>query len=402
MSAATSGAPWLPDGVVSHLREVTRDGGGGAAAAASDPGAVAADRYELLEVLGEGGMGTVYLARDRRLDREVALKVMRARDEPAVTAAGETEAGSARLRNEACILARLEHPGLVPVHDLGTLPDGRVFYAMKRVRGRGLDAFARERIVDGRADLLRVFERICETVAFAHAHGVIHRDLKPGNIMVGPFGEVLLLDWGLAKLGCPPAATAGGPPSADGAGRGAAATPSDDASTTGPGTVLRTTDSMAPEQSRGAATPSDEVPGTGPGTVLGTPDYMAPEQSRGAAAQADERSDVFALGAILTFLLTGSPVPSATPPEPAAPRVPPPLAAICRRAMALDPERRYPGAAEMAADLARFLDGLPVDAYPETLARRAWRLARRHATPLLLLLTYLLVRVLLLVLARHP
>ena len=397
MSATTSGAPWLPDGVVAHLQEVTRDDAGRPAAA------VAADRYELLEILGEGGMGTVYLARDRRLDREVALKVMRARDEPEVSAADESEAGSARLRNEARILARLEHPGLVPVHDLGTLPDGRVFYAMKRVRGRGLDAFARERIAGGRAEVLRVFERICETVAFVHAHGVIHRDLKPENIMVGPFGEVLLLDWGLAKLGRPPAATPGGPPSADGAGGGPA--PPNEESRNAPSKVPGTPDSMAREQRGGATAPSDAAPGTGPGTVLGTPDYMAPEQSRGAAALADERSDVFALGAILRFLLTGSPVPGETQPASASaaavPRVPPPLAAICRQAMALEPERRYPGAAELAADLARFLAGLPVEAYPETLVQRAWRLARRHATPLLLLLTYLLVRVLLLVLARH-
>jgi serine/threonine protein kinase len=178
----------------------------------------------------------------------------------------------------------------------------------------------------------------------------------------------------------------------------AAGAPFDDPSAAGPGTV------PALEHRREAEAPSDEAPRTGPGTVLGTPDYMAPEQSRGAAAQADERSDVFALGAILRFLLTGSPVPGESKPAATAttpPRVPPALAAICRRAMALEPERRYPGAAELAADLARFLAGLPVDVYPETLARRAWRVARRHATPLLLLLTYLLVRVLLLVLARH-
>ena len=103
----------------------------------------------------------------------------------------------ARLRNEARVLARLEHPGLVPVHDIGTLPDGRLFYVMRLVRGRRLDEHARqERSLPA---LLRLFERVCEAVAFAHAQGVLHRDLKPANVMVGPFGEVLVLDWGLAK-----------------------------------------------------------------------------------------------------------------------------------------------------------------------------------------------------------
>ena len=104
----------------------------------------------------------------------------------------------ARLRTEAQVLARLEHPGLVPVHDIGSLPDGRLFYAMKLVRGRRLDEHVRD--LPSRAARLRLLEKICEAVAFAHAHGVIHRDLKPQNVMVGPFGEVLVLDWGVAKV----------------------------------------------------------------------------------------------------------------------------------------------------------------------------------------------------------
>ena len=195
-------------------------------------------------------MATVYLARDRELGREVALKVMRL-PEPA---AGIAE----RLRQEARILAQLEHPGLVPVHDVGTLPDGRVFYAMKRVRGRRLD----EHLRDSRSlpERLRLFERICLTVAFAHAQGVIHRDLKPANVMVGPFGEVLVLDWGVAKLrdeGLGPAPLSTGP--------------------TGPATAH--------------------------GAVVGTPGYMPPEQARGLPV--DARADVFALGRILESMLTG-------------------------------------------------------------------------------------------------
>jgi serine/threonine protein kinase len=348
---ATSGPFWLSDEVLGHLQAVTGADG--------DPpgGHLAASRYELIEVIGQGGMGTVYLARDHALDREVALKVV-------TLAPGAAEASNpdSRLFAEARILAGLEHPGLVPVHDLGTLADGRVFYAMKRVRGCRLDAYARDRLPDGRSrlELLRVFERICEAVAFAHAHGVIHRDLKPENVMVGSFGEVLILDWGLAKLRC--------------------------------------------------------VAGQ-PGELAGTPGYMAPEQVRGAVDEVDERTDVFALGAILLFLLTGSPAPSpaaavsvatadrarAVGPAPPSPPVPKALAAICRKAMAGEPQRRYSGAAEVAADLSCFLAGQPVAAYPETLVRRMLRLARRHATPLLLLLlAYVVMRLVLLLLARRP
>ena len=143
-------------------------------------------RYRIVSVAGEGGMGTVYVAEDTALGRKVALKV--------VELSGPLEE---RLRREARVLAQLEHPGIVPVHDLGTLPDGRPWYAMKLVQGERLDDVLRGAL--GLGERLRIFLRICETVAFAHARGVLHRDLKPQNVMIGPFGEVLVLDWGLSR-----------------------------------------------------------------------------------------------------------------------------------------------------------------------------------------------------------
>src|SRR5881397_3038329 len=135
-------------------------------------------------------MGVVWLAEDIQLDRRVALKVLYLPEQ-----SGDLEA---RLLREARILARLEHPGIVPVHDAGTLADGRVFYAMKYVQGLRLDQHLPA--LPAPADRLRVFQRICDAVAFAHSRGVLHRDLKPQNVMVGAFGEVLVMDWGVAKL----------------------------------------------------------------------------------------------------------------------------------------------------------------------------------------------------------
>ena len=167
---------WLPDAAVERLRDV------------ADWPAPTSDRYEILEPLARGGMGTVYVARDRHLDRRVALKVL---------SATATEAGAARMREEAQILARLEHPGIVPVYDVGLLDDGRVFYVMKLVDGARLDRHVVDRPL---VERLRLFTRICDPVAFAHARGVIHRDLKPENVMVGSFGEVLVMDWGVAQV----------------------------------------------------------------------------------------------------------------------------------------------------------------------------------------------------------
>jgi serine/threonine protein kinase len=304
-----------------------------------------AGRYEILARIGEGGMGAVYAARDRELDREVALKVLR------VPHASPDE--RERILREARILARLEHPGIVPVHDVGVLADGRVFYVMKRVRGEPLDQFARmERPLP---ELLRAFLAMCDAVAFAHAAGVVHRDLKPQNVMIGAFGEVLVLDWGVAKT----------------SGAGAATNPHSGAAPAA-GTLTQT------------------------GDVLGTPGYMAPEQTQGAAGRADARADVYGLGGVLWFLLARA-HPTEDSDIASLRDVPRPLRAIVDRARMSDPALRYQTVRELAADIAQLLDGLPVSVYREGPLERTRRLVARHETAVLLVLGYLVMRVVLLV-----
>lgn len=169
---------WLSNDTVARLREIT------------ETPDFSGTRYRLVRELGRGGMGVVYEVEDVELDRHVALKVtnvlLRDTDE---------------LRSEARTIARLEHPGIVPVHDTGALADGRVYYAMKLVRGVRLDEWSRG--AHPRTERLRLFARICEPVAFAHLNGVVHRDLKPENVMVGELGAVLVMDWGVAGVGTP-------------------------------------------------------------------------------------------------------------------------------------------------------------------------------------------------------
>ena len=181
---SSSEGGFLSDAAIDRLRAIEDRPEFLPSVALAKPGT--GSRYELLEEIGRGGMGLVFRGRDCELDREVAIKVT----------AWSTEADAERLRAEAQTLARLEHPGIVPVHDVGRLADGRVFTVMTLVRGERLDARAASLPL---ADRLRLFDRVCDTVSFAHARGLIHRDLKPANIMIGEHGQVLVLDWGLAR-----------------------------------------------------------------------------------------------------------------------------------------------------------------------------------------------------------
>lgn len=308
-------------------------------------------RYRLLEHVARGGMGVVYAAEDENLQRRVALKILDAMD--AGGALGK------RLMREARILAQLEHPGIVPVHDVGTLADGRVFYTMKFVEGKRLDKFISS--VASLPDRLRLFLRICDSVAFAHARGVLHRDLKPANVMVGPFGEVLVMDWGLAKI-----LKESAPESAESSSE----------------TVFRLPGRTGEDDTQGSVV-------TGHGTVLGTPGYMSPEQASGDVEHIDARSDIFALGALLQFLATSG--------EPKnAGQLPRPLRAMCARAQQEQPAQRYAAVTELAADVSRYLDGLPVSAYRENFLERLGRFYRRYQVAILLIAAYLLMRALLL------
>jgi len=316
-------------------------------------------RYRLLERVARGGMGVVYAAEDEKLQRRVALKVL---DVP-----GTEGDLASRLLREARVLARLEHPGIVPVHDVGTLADGRVFYTMKFVEGLRLDKYIEK--VNSTPDRLRLFLRICDAVGFAHARGVLHRDLKPANIMVGPFGEVLVMDWGLAKL-------------LRGEVSNAASADDTDA------TVFE-----KPKQSANTNASTEISVVTGHGTVMGTPGYMSPEQARGEVENLDARSDIFSLGALLRFLLTGKPE-EASAPEGA--RVEKPLSAICLKATAAAPVGRYPNVQELALDVSRYLDGLAVGAHRESILEKAARFYRRYRFFILLIAAYLAMRVLIL------
>jgi eukaryotic-like serine/threonine-protein kinase len=320
---------------------------------------LAGTRYRLLERIARGGMGIVYAAEDETLQRRVALKVL---DVP-----GTDGDLANRLIREARVLAALEHSGIVPVHDVGTLADGRVFYTMKYVEGRRLDKYIES--VISIPDRLRLFLRICDAVAFAHARGVLHRDLKPANIMVGPFGEVLVMDWGLAKI--------------------LRSNDSNTASVPDPeATVFE-----KPELPRIAGDAMETSAVTGHGTVLGTPGYMSPEQARGDVEHLDARSDIFSLGALLRFMLAGKPEGTMSP---GASRLDKSLAAICAKSTAASPAERYPSVQEMALDISRYLDGLAVGAHRESVFEKAGRFYRRYRFFILLIAAYLAMRVLIL------
>jgi tetratricopeptide (TPR) repeat protein len=292
--------------------------------------------------LTQGGMGRIVSARDRRLGRRVALKELRD-NRPSLRA---------RFEREALLTARLEHPSIVSLHEAGRWPSGAPFYAMRLVSGRSLDRVIAETTnLEERLALLPHVLAVADALAYAHEQRVIHRDLKPHNIMIGEFGETVVIDWGLAK-------------------------------------DLTVADDPAAAPDRSADASGAE---TGAGQILGTPAYMPPEQADGLSV--DERADVYAIGAILYHLLTGEhPFSGGSsdeileavrsgPPRSVAERVagiPADLHAVVGRAMARDPKERYPSARELADDLRRFQAGQLVGAHRYSLRQLVLRWLRRH------------------------
>jgi serine/threonine protein kinase len=383
-------------------------------------------RYTVTQLHANGGIGRVWLARDAALGRQIALKELRP-DQAADSTA------CARFLYEARITAQLEHPGIVPVYELGE--GQRPYYTMRFVRGRTLAESIRayhRSTAAGKPDpvamveLLTAFVGVCHAVAFAHSRGIIHRDLKGQNVVLGDFGEVIVVDWGLAKRISPepvhggpmprspndssPAHTSA-PVTANSIETGERAQtsagdtvdPRDAAATTPPAldareashsaTRLLDADTGAGSVS-GRESPADSAR-TLPGQLLGTPAYMAPEQARGRHDQVDGRTDVYGLGAILYEILTGRPpfeasatsdlvrkVPeeAPTPPRQIVGAVAPGLEAVCLKAMCKDQAGRYASAAELGQDVQRYLADEPVAAYVEPWTRHAMRWARRHRT----------------------
>jgi WD40 repeat protein/serine/threonine protein kinase len=322
-------------------------------------------RFVVLRPHARGGLGEVFVALDEELNREVALKAIREHN-------ARDPVSRARFVQEAEITGRLEHPGIVPVYGYGEHADGRPYYAMRFIRGESLkQAIGRFHDAKQPRDgshglalrkLLGAFVAVCQAIHYAHSRGVLHRDLKPDNIMLGKFGETLVVDWGLAK----PLEQV--QTEADEAGRSLGEAP------------------LRPHSGSGSVE-------TQAGEALGTPAYMSPEQAAGRQDLMGPASDVYGLGATLYCLLTGR-APFAAgdvaevlehvrkgdypPPRAIDARISAPLEAICLKAMALAPRDRYASAQDLAEDLEHWLADEPVKAYPEPRRARLARWARRH------------------------
>ena len=333
-------------------------GGDGEPGPLAAPGPLLPDgqpRYVPGAEIARGGMGRILIAEDRLLGRTVALKLLRR----------SSESLTRRFLREQRVTARLQHPAIIPIHDAGVLPGGEPFFAMRLVKGEDLErTAARARSLEARLRLLPSLLGVVDAVAYAHGEGVVHRDLKPQNVLVGPFGEVVVVDWGLAReLGAAPEG----------------------------GDEVRSADAGA----LASGPPGGEPAATRDGEVLGTLAYMAPEQARGSAA--DARSDVYGLGAILYHVLAGAPPHAGRgeslsigallhAPEPLGqrvPDVPADLVAIVERAMAREPEARYASAQELAEDLKRWQAGRLVAAHRYSPGDLLRRFARRYRAPLL-------------------
>lgn len=297
-------------------------------------------RYLLKDEHARGAIGRIVLARDRHLGREIAVKELLtpgSRISGAQATPGRlTSEARARFLREARITGQLEHPSIVPVYELGQRDDGTIFYTMRLVRGKSLADLLREcKTLFDRLQLLPHFIDVCHAMAYAHSKGVIHRDLKPHNVVVGEFGETIVLDWGLAKM------------------RGGA-------DLGGPSTDSTDLDGVCAD-------------GTVPGRPMGTPSYMSPEQAEGRLDEVDEKSDVWGLGAMLYEILTGRPPYTGTsamevicrvvtdevrPASVAEPEAPPELCEIVHRCLRKRREERYPNATELAEVVAQVLLGL--------------------------------------------
>ncbi len=298
--------------------------------------------YMLVREIAKGGMGRVLEARDLRLGRQVAIKELLPKNRDATR----------RFEREARITARLQHPGIIHVYEAGVWPGGEPFYAMPKVTGRSLDKVVAERAtLADRLGLVTTVMAVADALAYAHSEHVIHRDLKPTNVLVGEFGQTVVIDWGLAKeLGAP-------------------------------------ADARESQAYREREVPEQTVSGS----VVGTPAYMPPEQARGDTV--DQRADVYAIGALLYKVLCGhAPYVGDTsdaileqvktrPPLPIQDReagAPRELVAIVEKAMAREPRSRYADAGELAADLKRFETGQLVAAHRYTTRQLVWRFVRRH------------------------